>query len=67
MVTSGRLGVSAGGRSSIRFSRGVQAIVMPKKTLEVQVTTLDAVLEFSIDVSAIGSRYAQSIRTMQVV
>ena len=27
---------------------------MPKKTLDVQVTTLDAVLEFSIEVSAVN-------------
>lgn len=30
---------------------------MPKKTLEVQVTTLDAVLEFSIEVSTEQSTY----------
>ena len=38
---------------------------MPKKTLDVQVTTLDAVLEFSIDVSASSvcqSGAAQCIR-----
>ena len=30
----------------------IQVAKMPKKTLDVQVTTMDAVLEFSIDVSA---------------